>query len=71
MKNPEPVVKWAGGKRQLLDRIIVRAPAQYNHYFEPFLGGGAVLFSLQPPMMTVNETVFNLGTFYLAPQAYS
>ena len=55
MKNPEPVVKWAGGKRQLLDRIIGRAPAQYDHYFEPFLGGGAVLFNLQPPKVTVND----------------
>lgn len=64
MKNPEPVVKWAGGKRQLLDRIIGRAPAQYNHYFEPFLGGGAVLFNLQPPKMTVNDINSALMSLY-------
>ena len=64
MKNPEPVVKWAGGKRQLLDRIMGRAPAQYNHYFEPFLGGGAVLFSLQPPKMTVNDINSALMSLY-------
>ncbi|WP_263476044.1 DNA adenine methylase [Mobiluncus mulieris] len=34
----EPVVKWAGGKRQLLDTILARAPRRYRHYFEPFLG---------------------------------
>ena len=41
-----PFVKWAGGKRQLLDRIIERMPQQYNDYYEPFVGGGAVLFAL-------------------------
>ena len=50
-----PAVKWAGGKRQLLDRIIERMPESYNHYFEPFVGGGAVLFGLQPEAATVND----------------
>ena len=42
--NLLPFVKWAGGKRQLLDRIKERLPLKYNNYFEPFVGGGAVLF---------------------------
>lgn len=39
-----PFVKWAGGKRQLLNTIKERMPEKYNAYFEPFVGGGAVTF---------------------------
>ena len=41
--NIAPFVKWAGGKRQLLSQI-----KEYNNYFEPFVGGGAVTFELLP-----------------------
>jgi DNA adenine methylase len=41
-----PVLKWAGGKRQLLPQILARLPAQISTYFEPFVGGGAVFFAL-------------------------
>lgn len=37
-------VKWAGGKRQLLPQIRERMPQTFNRYFEPFVGGGAVIF---------------------------
>ena len=40
--NISPFVKWAG-KRQLL-KILIRMPKKYNRYYEPFVGGGAVLF---------------------------
>ncbi|MCD7892679.1 MAG: Dam family site-specific DNA-(adenine-N6)-methyltransferase [Erysipelotrichaceae bacterium] len=40
----KPFVKWAGGKTQLLQHIEKRLPDQFNHYYEPFVGGGAVLF---------------------------
>lgn len=40
-----PFVKWAGGKRQLLDRLEARMPAAYERYYEPFIGGGAALQS--------------------------
>ena len=50
-----PFVKWAGGKRQLLPQIKERMPEQYNNYFEPFVGGGAVLFGLLPANALIND----------------
>ena len=43
---PKPFVKWAGGKRQLLPILSQHIPKNFGTYFEPFLGGGAVLFHL-------------------------
>lgn len=43
-----PFVKWAGGKTQLLDKLVSFMPKEYNHYFEPFIGGGALLFHVAP-----------------------
>ena len=50
-----PFVKWAGGKTQLLDRIHELMPKEYNHYYEPFIGGGALLFSVAPKSFTIND----------------
>lgn len=55
MSNVAPFVKWAGGKRQLLDRIAERMPKAYNNYFEPFIGGGAVLFEFLPETAIIND----------------
>lgn len=63
-KNVIPFVKWAGGKRQLLDRISERMPQNYNHYFEPFIGGGAVLFELQPENAVINDINASLMNTY-------
>ncbi len=41
-----PFLKWAGGKRALVPEIAKRLPDSFNDYYEPFLGGGAVFFSL-------------------------
>lgn len=41
-----PLLKWAGGKRQLLEAIRRRLPDEIHTYYEPFVGGGAVFFSL-------------------------
>jgi len=56
-KNPlvAPVLKWLGGKRQLLHDIERHIPEKYSTYYEPFLGGGAVLFALQPQRAVVND----------------
>jgi len=44
--NPEPFLKWAGGKGQLLPQYNKFFPQTFNNYLEPFLGGGAVFFHL-------------------------
>jgi DNA adenine methylase len=51
----QPFLKWVGGKRQLLGEIRPLIPKGYKRYFEPFLGGGAVFFSLQPKTGFVND----------------
>lgn len=53
--NVAPFVKWAGGKRQLLPQIKERMPEKYNNYFEPFVGGGAVIFELLPKSAVIND----------------
>lgn len=67
MNKPEPIIKWAGGKRQLLERIIERLPKSFNSYYEPFIGGGAVLFGISDKLIDkkvvindVNEQLINL-----------
>jgi DNA adenine methylase len=58
-----PVVKWAGGKRQVIDQITKYVP-DYSIYYEPFLGGGAVLFALQPEEAVVNDINSELINLY-------
>lgn len=54
-KNVAPFVKWAGGKRQLLSYIQDLMPKKYNNYYEPFIGGGAVLFHFMPQKAIIND----------------
>lgn len=53
--NLKPFVKWAGGKTQLLSMIEKNMPKEFNTYFEPFVGGGALLFKLQPQKFYIND----------------
>lgn len=50
-----PVLKWVGGKRQLLDEIMPLIPKKISTYVEPFVGGAAVLFELQPKKAIIND----------------
>jgi DNA adenine methylase len=50
-----PFVKWAGGKTQILTKIKSLLPKEWNRYFEPFVGGGALLFSLAPDDFVIND----------------
>ena len=45
-KSPKPFLKWAGGKAQLLERLERHFPRDFDTYYEPFLGGGAVFFHI-------------------------
>lgn len=53
--NTVPFVKWAGGKRQLLESLSIRMPDQYKDYYEPFVGGGALLFHQKPAWAFIND----------------
>ena len=51
----QPFTKWTGGKRQLLPVIRELMPKNYNRYFEPFVGGGALFFDLAPKDAVIND----------------
>ena len=59
-----PVVKWVVGKRQLLNTFKPLLPKRITAYCEPFLGGGALLFSLQPQKAFVNDINSDLIQVY-------
>ena len=59
-----PVLKWAGGKTQLLAPITARMPKTYNRYFEPFIGGGAVWLAVTPEQAVINDTNEQLINLY-------
>lgn len=60
----QPVVKWVGGKRQLLQDLLPLFPKKVRSYCEPFFGGGAVLFNLQPKRAFINDTNSDLMNMY-------
>lgn len=61
----QPFLKWAGGKRQLLPEIRKYVPKRMGTYYEPFLGGAAVLFDLQPKKAVINDINSELINTYL------
>ncbi len=59
-KPAQPFVKWVGGKRSLLEEIRSRLPENFNNYFEPFAGGGALFFSLEEGLKTATLADSNI-----------
>ena len=59
-----PLVKWLGGKRQLLDSLLKKIP-KYDCYFEPFFGGGALFFSINPARAVINDQNDQLMNLYV------
>lgn len=59
-----PVIKWAGGKTQLLNELKTRCPKDFETYYEPFFGSGALFFSSDFNKAVVNDTNFQLYTLY-------
>jgi len=59
-----PVVKWVGGKRQLIKELKGFLPSKISSYCEPFVGGGALLFELQPSRVCINDINHELVQMY-------
>ncbi|MBE8182985.1 MAG: DNA adenine methylase [Candidatus Portiera sp.] len=60
----KPVLKWVGGKRQLISDIQKNLPSNYNSYFEPFIGGGALFFHLKKTGCHINDFNEDLVNVY-------
>ncbi|NIZ19575.1 DNA adenine methylase [Entomospira culicis] len=60
----QPVVKWAGGKRQLLRVLELFLPKEYSRYVEPFAGGAAMFFYLEPKQALINDLNDELMNVY-------
>ena len=55
MLKGKPFVKWAGGKRSIIHELIQLSPKIFDTYYEPFVGGGALLFELSPRKAIIND----------------
>lgn len=64
MLKAKPFVKWAGGKRQIIDELKKYIPDEFNTYYEPFIGGGALLFELAPKKAVINDSNAELMNVY-------
>ena len=61
----KPILKWAGGKTQMLGELLPRVPKTYGRYIEPFFGGGALFFSLKPDKAIIADSNPELINMYL------
>jgi DNA adenine methylase len=62
--HAKPILKWAGGKTQILSNILAKMPTSYGQYIEPFLGGGALFFALQPKKSVIADSNPELINMY-------
>lgn len=62
----KPFVKWAGGKRSIMDKLTQRMPNEFNKYYEPFIGGGAVFFTMGFNNANLSDLNLDLITTYNA-----
>lgn len=61
----KPILKWAGGKSALLEEIKSRMPEDFNTYYEPFIGGGAVFLNIESDNSVINDKNQELINCYL------
>ena len=66
MTKATPLVKWVGGKRQLMPELLARVPSSFATYHEPFLGGGALFFALRPQRAVLSDINQEIVTTYQA-----
>lgn len=60
----KPILKWAGGKTQMLGDLLPKVPSSYGRYIEPFFGGGAMFFALQPEQAIISDSNPELINLY-------
>ncbi len=60
----KPILKWAGGKTQMLSDLLPKVPSSYGRYIEPFFGGGALFFALQPEKAIIADSNPELINMY-------
>ena len=60
----KPILKWAGGKTQMLNSLLPKVPSSYSRYIEPFFGGGAMFFALQPEHAIIADSNPELINMY-------
>ena len=60
----KPILKWAGGKTQMLGDLIPKVPTSYGRYIEPFFGGGAMFFALHPENAVIADSNPELINMY-------
>lgn len=60
----KPILKWAGGKTQMLSDLLPKVPSSYGRYIEPFFGGGAMFFALQPKNAIIADSNPELINMY-------
>ena len=69
----KPILKWAGGKTQMLGELFPKVPSSYGRYIEPFFGGGALFFALQPENAVIadsNHTESTRIQKYVTPKRF-
>ena len=59
-----PILKWAGGKTQLIAQLLPHVPERFGTYIEPFVGGGALFFALQPERAILSDSNPELVNLY-------
>lgn len=59
-----PILKWAGGKTQMLRDLLPKVPSSYGRYIEPFFGGGAMFFAVQPKSAIIADSNPELINMY-------
>lgn len=60
----KPFIKWAGGKRRIVDTLLANVPKDFNVYYEHFVGGGALFFALNPTAAVLSDINSDLITTY-------
>ena len=64
LRASRPLLKWAGGKTQMIPKLLDAMPKSFNNYIEPFIGGGALFFHLAPDSAVIADSNPELISLY-------